>query len=100
MALALTSLRREIQIDDTHSVNTNCDFSKAVYVGGNIEKYGDSFPSWIHDIVNADITNKAIHQHEYFKFMQLGKSKRKELQNLSVMLKYHRRWFMSTQMNH
>ena len=79
MSLALTSLKREIKIDDSHIVNTNCDFSKAVYIGGNIEKYAEtSFPSWIHEIVNADITNKTIHQCEYFKFMKLGKLKRKE----------------------
>eukprot|EP00484_Ammonia_sp_Unknown_P019976 CAMPEP_0197030222 /NCGR_PEP_ID=MMETSP1384-20130603/9495_1 /TAXON_ID=29189 /ORGANISM="Ammonia sp." /LENGTH=432 /DNA_ID=CAMNT_0042459523 /DNA_START=9 /DNA_END=1304 /DNA_ORIENTATION=+ len=78
MALKLTAFTRQIKLDDTHQVDTNCDFSKTVYIGGNIEKYGDSFPDWMHEIVSADITNKHGHQEEYFKFMALGKSKRNE----------------------
>ena len=82
MAFQLTALKESFQLEDTHTVNCNCDFSKTVYCAGVIEQHGETFPEWIHNVVTADITDKTIHQDEYFKFMKLGKAKRKELVDL------------------
>ena len=72
MSVAFTALKQEVKIDETHRVDTNCDFTKTIYIARIIEKFGESFPDWIQEIIRVDITDSTIHGDEYLKFMKIG----------------------------